>query len=128
MVGDNECLKQHGVLITNEGDIVRLQSAGPSSLYSNYIPASHVEGKAAIWIREHGSTGGVLYHNNTGGICGFCDSQIETLLPKDAKLPIIPPADAVANKHGAKQDPTSYKGNNEMPQLPRQYDLFRRQP
>jgi hypothetical protein len=118
----------YGVLITNEGDVVPLRSADPSSFYNNYIPAGHVEGKAAIWIREHGSTGGVLYHNNTGGTCGYCNSQIERLLPKDAELLVIPPADAIAKKRGATQDPTPYKGDNIMPQPPRQYDLFRNQP
>jgi hypothetical protein len=118
----------YGVLITNEGEIVPLKSANADPLYDNYIPAGHVEGKAAVSIREHGSTGGVLYHNNTDGICGYCNSQVETLLPKGAELLVIPPADAVAKKRGAKQDPTPYVGNNEIPKLPRQYDLFRRQP
>jgi hypothetical protein len=49
-------------------------------------------------MRENGSTGGVLYHNNTDGTCGWCNSQIERLLPKDAELLVIPPADAVAKK------------------------------
>jgi hypothetical protein len=123
---DNETT--YGVLITNEGEIVPLKSGNPSSFYENYTSAGHVEGKGAIWIREHGSTAGVLYHNNTGGICGYCDDHIETLLPKDAELLVIPPADAVAKKQGAVVDPTAYKGNSEMPKLPRQYDLFRNQP
>jgi hypothetical protein len=50
-------------------------------------------------MRENGSTGGVLYHNNTDGTCGWCNSQIERLLPKDAELLVIPPADAVAKKN-----------------------------
>jgi hypothetical protein len=118
----------YGVLITNEGDIVPLRSGGPSSLYSNYSSAGHVEGKAAIWIRENDSTGGVLYHNNTDGICGRCDAQLERLLPKDAELLVIPPVDAIAKKRGAKQDPTPYKGDKFMPKLPPQYDLLRRRP
>jgi hypothetical protein len=118
----------YGVLITNEGDIVPLQSGNPSSFYENYTSAGHVEGKGAIWIREHGSTGGVLYHNNTGGICGYCDDHLETLLPKNAELLVIPPADAVAKKQGAIVDPTLYEGNSEMPKPPPQYDLFRNQP
>jgi hypothetical protein len=105
-----------------------LKSGNPSSFYENYRSAGHVEGKGAIWIREHGSTGGVLYHNNTGGICGYCDSHIETLLPKDAELLVVPPADAVAKNKEAKVDPTPYKGHNDLPKLPPQYDLFRSQP
>jgi hypothetical protein len=70
----------------------------------------------------------VLYHNNTDGACGWCNSQIERLLPKDAELLVIPPADAVAKKRGATQDPTPYKGDDIMPKPPQQYDFFRKQP
>jgi hypothetical protein len=118
----------YGVLVTNEGHIVPLQSADASPLYSNYIPAAHVEGKAAIWIREHDSTGGMLYHNNTDGTCGYCNSQIKRLLPKDTRLLVIPPADAVAKKRGATQVPTPYEGDDTAPKLPPQYDFFRKQP
>jgi len=115
-------------LITDEGNVVPLQSGERNPLYNNSSRAGHVEGKAAIWIREHGSIGGVLYHNNTGGTCGYCNSQIERLLPKDAELLVIPPADAVAKKRGAMQYPAPYKGDSIMPKLPPQYDLFRNQP
>jgi hypothetical protein len=118
----------YGVLIANEGDVVPLQSADASPLYSNYVPASHVEGKAAIWIREHGSTGGVVYHNNTDGTCGWCNSQLKRLLLQKARLFVIPPADAVAKRRGATQDPTRYEGDDTMPKLPPQYDLFRMRP
>jgi hypothetical protein len=118
----------YGVLITNEGDIVPLKSGNASSFYENYESARHVEGKGAIWIREHGSTGGVLYHNNTDGICGYCDYHLETLLPKDSELLVIPPVDAVAKNERAKVGPTLYKGNSALPKPPPQYDLFRSQP
>jgi hypothetical protein len=121
----------YGVLITNEGEVVPLQSAERSPLYSNYPPAGHVEGKAAIWIREHGSSGGVLYHNNTDGTCGFCNSQIRTLLPKGSHLRVVPPRDAVAKKPLARQAPTEYEGNDAVLKTPPsnpQLELFGRQP
>jgi len=118
----------YGVLITNEGNAVPLQSGQASPLYSNYPPASHVEGKAAIWIRENGSAGGVLYHNNTGGTCGFCNSQIRTLLPEGARLRVVPPGNAAAKNSRANESPTDYTGNGAMPNPPAQHDLFGRQP
>jgi hypothetical protein len=118
----------YGILITNEGDVVPLQSADADPLFNNYVSAGHVEGKAALWMRDHGSTGGVLYHNNTGGTCAFCNSQLETLLQKVSNLLIIPPADAVATKRGAVEDASYYEGNAALPKLPRQFNLFRRRP
>jgi hypothetical protein len=117
----------YGVLVTNEGDVVLLQSAKRNPLYRNYVPSGHVEGKAALWIREHGSSGGVVYHNNTDGTCGFCNSQLETLLPKDAVLWVFPPQDAVAKDPWARQGPTEYEGNAAVPEPPApnpQPDLF----
>jgi len=43
----------YGVLITNEGDVVPLQSSKRDPLYSTYPSAGHVEGKGALWVREH---------------------------------------------------------------------------
>jgi hypothetical protein len=118
----------YGILITNEGDVVPLQSANADPLFKNYIPAGHVEGKAAIWMRDHGSSGGVLYHNNTDGTCAFCNSQLETLLQNKSNLLVIPPADAVLKKRGAVEDASYYEGNAALPKLPRQFNLFRRRP
>jgi SCP1.201-like deaminase len=121
----------YGVLITNEGDVVPLQSAGAHPLYDNYVPAGHVEGKAAIWIRENGSTGGVLYHNNPAGTCGFCNSQLKTLLPKGAKLRVVPPGNAVPKNAWAREGATEYEGNDAVPKDPPsnpQLNLFGGQP
>ncbi len=85
----------HGVLITNEGEVIPFQSGNPSPTYANYPAASHVEGKAALAIRESGSSGGVVYHNNPSGTCGFCNSQVPTLLPEGAQLRVVPPAGTV---------------------------------
>jgi len=106
-----------GILMTNEGQVVPLQSGGTNPAYRNYAAAGHVEGKAAIWIRENGSTGGVVYHNNTNGTCGFCNLQITTLLSEGAKFRVVPPENAVANNSMAQAGPTEYVGNARTPKL-----------
>jgi hypothetical protein len=116
----------YGVLITNEGNVVPLQS-GPPRSFVNYPPSKHVEGKGAIWIRENGSSGGVLYHNNTDGTCGFCNAQLERLLPSNAALDVVPPTNAVPKNAKAMAGPTWYVGDSTMPKPPRpirQPDLF----
>src|SRR5947209_1907618 len=109
----------HGVVITNEGDIVPLQSGGADPRYRNYRSAGHVEGKAAIWIRDNGSSGGVVYHNNTDGTCGYCNSQIGRLLPHKKQLLVMPPADAVATKRRATAYPTPHVGDDTDPKPPK---------
>jgi hypothetical protein len=52
------------------------------------------------------------------GRSGACNSQIETLLPKDAVLWVFPPSDAIAKNAWARQDPTKYKGSDEVPKPP----------
>jgi hypothetical protein len=66
--------------------MVRFQSGAADPGYRNYPAAKHVEGKAAIWIRENNSSGGILFHNHPGGTCGFCNLQLNTLLPEDVTL------------------------------------------
>jgi hypothetical protein len=108
-----------GVLFTNEGRVVRLQSGAPNPAYRNYPPAKHVEGKAAIWLRENDSSGGVLFHNHPGGTCGLCDRQTRTVLPENVKLRIVPPANAVALRKLAQTDLVPYVGNSNIPKPPR---------
>jgi hypothetical protein len=62
-----------GGFVSAEGKTIPLQSGGRNPAYSNYPAAGHVEGKAAIEIRNSGSSGGTVYHNNPGGTCGYCD-------------------------------------------------------
>ncbi len=109
----------HGLLITNEGNVVPLRS-GPPRSFGNYPPSRHAEGKGAIWIRENGSTGGVVYHNNTDGTCGLCNSQLERLLPHKAVLDVVPPPGAIPKNSQAKVKPTWYVGDAAMPKLPPQ--------
>jgi SCP1.201-like deaminase len=107
------------VLFTNEGRIVRLRSGSASPKYVNYPPASHTEGKAAIWVRENDSSGGVLFHNHPEGTCRYCDRQIRTLLPTNATLRVVPRADAVAVDEMAKTGIENYIGNTKFPKSPR---------
>jgi hypothetical protein len=119
----------YGVLTTNEGNVVPLQSGERSPLYSNYSSAGHVEGKAAIWTRENDSSGGVLYHNNPGGTCGRCNAQIRTLLPEGARLRVVAPDNAVPKNRWARVRPPEYVGNSAGPKPPPpnpQLDLFNR--
>jgi hypothetical protein len=104
-----------GVLMTDEGEVVPLQSGNGNPNYGNYAAASHVEGQAAIWIRENQSTGGTVYHNNINGTCGYCDAQLETLLPENATLEVVPPANAVPNNSRAVATPSIYVGNANNP-------------
>ncbi|WP_211232061.1 DddA-like double-stranded DNA deaminase toxin, partial [Pseudoduganella violaceinigra] len=107
----------HGVLVTNEGKVIQLRSGGKEEPYTGYkaVSASHVEGKAAIWIRENGSSGGTVYHNNTTGTCGYCNSQVKALLPEGVELKIVPPTNAVAKNAQARAVPTINVGNGTQP-------------
>jgi hypothetical protein len=108
-----------GVLFTNEGRIVRLRSGAANAAYRNYPSAKHAEGKAAIWLRENNSSGGVLFHNHPGGTCGYCDLQTPTLLPTGVSMRVVPPANAAAVKDLARTDMIPYVGDSKVPKLPR---------
>jgi hypothetical protein len=114
----------YGVLITDEGDVVSFRSGGASSFYPTYASGGHTETQAARWMSDHGSSGGVLFHNNTGGKCGYCNSQLETFLPENVPLWVVPPADARAEKRGAVQNPKRYVGNSNTAILSPQIDFF----
>jgi hypothetical protein len=61
------------------------------------------------------TTGGVVDHNNTNGTCGYCNTQVETLLPTNATLTVNPPSNAVANNSRAQAGTTVYVGNERDP-------------
>jgi RHS repeat-associated protein len=104
----------HGVLVTNQGRVISLQSGNPNPAFANYPAAGHCEGQAAIWIRQNSSTGGVVYHNNPNGTCGFCHAQVPTLLPEGATLSVVPPAGAVPPPRWH-INPNPYVGNSATP-------------
>jgi RHS repeat-associated protein len=89
-------VRTQGLLVTNEGNVVPFQNGPRDLAYRNYESAAHADGKAAIWIRENNSSGGVFYHNNTDGTCGYCAGQIPRFLPEGVTMGIVPPTNAVA--------------------------------
>jgi hypothetical protein len=107
-----------GVLITNEGKTIPFESGPPDPKYAKYPSAKHAEGKAAIWIRENKSSGGVFYHNNPKGTCASCRSNLPTLLPENGKLEVVPPENARAPDRFWDDKPRLYTGSARQPVLP----------
>ena len=108
-----------GVMIDSNGEMYSLRSGGADPMHRNYGSAGHVEGKAALLMRKDDKTSAIVVHNNTNGTCGFCNSQIPTLLPTGAKLTVMPPSNAVANNKWAAASPKTYVGNANSPKPPK---------
>lgn len=109
-----------GVMVTPDGEQISFSSGNSSSpSYPQYKAqsASHVEGKAALYMRENGISEATVYHNNPNGICGFCDRQVPALLPEGAKLTVVPPSNSVANNARAIPIPKTYTGNSTIPSI-----------
>ncbi len=107
-----------GVMVTPEGEQISFVSGnGNPPSYPQYKAqsASHVEGKAALYMRENGINEATIFHNNPNGTCGFCDRQVSALLPEGAKLTVVPPNNAVANNAKAVPIPKVYTGNATIP-------------
>jgi hypothetical protein len=104
-----------GVLKTSNGKQIPFDSGGLSP-YKN-ISATHVEGKAALYMRKNEIMEGTIYHNNPNGICNYCDKGLATLLPKGAKLNVIPPVTATAPNPYWIDIPKTYIGNNNIPSV-----------
>jgi hypothetical protein len=60
---------------------------------------------------------GIVFHNNTNGTCGYCDTMLSTLLPEGANMRVIPPSNAVPNNSRAVAEPRNYVGNSNNPKL-----------
>ncbi|MFY1623855.1 RHS repeat-associated core domain-containing protein [Micromonospora sp. WMMD735] len=86
-------VKTAGVLDLGNGELIPLVS-GTSSL-RNYSASGHVEGQAALIMRERGATRGTLLIDNPNGVCGYCNSQVPTLLPEGAVLDVRTPLGSV---------------------------------
>jgi hypothetical protein len=55
------------VLLTDDGRVIKLESGPPDPRYG--LPAGkHAEGKAAIWMRDNGVAGGIVFHNHPGNV------------------------------------------------------------
>ncbi|MEX3967414.1 RHS repeat-associated core domain-containing protein [Paraburkholderia sp. EG286B] len=94
----------------------KLYSGG--QVLSNYDSSGHVEGKAALIMRDEGITEAVVIHNHPFGTCHYCYGQVETLLPKNAKLRVIPPENAIAPTKYWHDQPKDYFGNSADPKPP----------
>ena len=84
--------KTAGVL-NIDGELTSLVS-GKSTL-GNYAASGHVEGQAALIMREQGVSSAELLMDNPNGICGYCTSQLPTLLPEGAQLTVRTPLGTV---------------------------------
>ncbi|MGH7869816.1 MAG: DddA-like double-stranded DNA deaminase toxin [Candidatus Dormibacteraceae bacterium] len=61
----------------------------------NYPASGHVEGQAALIMRERGANSGILEIDNPNGICPRCVQQVPTLLPEGAELDVLTPLGTV---------------------------------
>jgi hypothetical protein len=109
--------KTSAVLLTDDGRVIELKSGSPDPRY-DYPAVKHAEGKAAILMRDHDSSGGIVFHNNPDGTCRICNTNLPTLLPEGARLWIVPPADAVAPNEYWIDIPKPYTGNSARPLAP----------
>lgn len=108
-----------GILVLNDGTQIQFKSGSPDPNYKNYIPASHVEGKAAIYMRDNSITQGTVYHNNTNGTCPYCDKMLPTLLEKGSTLTVVPPSNANAPTQDWVGTIKTYSGNANEPKKPK---------
>ena len=109
----------HGVLVLEDGTQIPFSSGNANPDYKNYIPASHVEGKSAIYMRENNINKGTVFHNNTDGTCPYCDKMLPTLLEEGSSLTVIPPENASAPKPSWVDTVKTYIGNDKTPKKPK---------
>ncbi|MEV6667608.1 RHS repeat-associated core domain-containing protein [Streptomyces nigra] len=103
--------KTAGVLEIN-GELFPLIS-GKSPL-QNYAASGHVEGQAALLMAEKGAKSGRLFIDNPKGICGYCTSQVPTLLPEGARLEVSTPLGTVTPS-GRWSASKTFVGNDREP-------------
>ena len=111
----------HGVLVLDDGTQIRFASGNGDPRYTNYRNNGHVEQKAALYMRENNISNAVVYHNNTNGTCGYCNTMTATFLPKGATLTVVPPKNAVANNSRAIDYVKTYTGTSNDPKISPQY-------
>lgn len=102
-------------MVLDDGTQVPFSSGNANPNYKNYIPASHVEGKSAIYMRENGINNGTVFHNNTDGTCPYCDKMLPTLLEEGSTLTVVPPTNASAPKPSWVDTVKTYIGNDKIP-------------
>ena len=96
-----------------DGELTPLTSGRPSP--PNYIASGHVEGQAAMIMRQQQVQSATVYHDNPNGICGYCYSQLPTLLPEGAALDVVPPAGTVPPSNRWHNGGPSFIGNSSEP-------------
>lgn len=104
-----------GILVLDDGSQIPFSSGNPVPKYKTYVAASHAEGKAAIYMRENGINNGIIFHNNTGGTCPYCNTMLPTLLENESTLTVVPPSNSHAPKPGWVDITKTYIGNANIP-------------
>ena len=104
-----------GILVLDDGSQIPFSSGNPVPKYKTYVAASHAEGKAAIYMRENGINNGIIFHNNTGGTCPYCNTMLPTLLENESTLTVVPPYNSHAPKPGWVDITKTYIGNANIP-------------
>ena len=105
----------HGALVLPDGRVLERFVSGKQIPGYKFPSTKHVEGKAAIWMRENGVTDAVLYHNNPNGTCNWCHPQITTLLPEGTTMKVVPPAGTVIPTAKWYVQSAPYVGNSQVP-------------
>ncbi len=98
-----------GLFVSDQGEIFFLTSGGADPKYS-WPAAGHVEGKAAIYMRENAIKYGAIFHNHPKGTCNICRTNIPNMLLSGSRLRVIPMAwDGTSRKHWYHK-PFTYRG------------------
>ena len=109
----------YGVLVLEDGEQIPFSSGNANSNFKNYISASYVEGKSAIYMRENNINKGTVFHNNTDGTCPYCDKMLPTLLEEGSSLTVVPPNNASAPKPSWVDNVKTYTRNARVPKEPK---------
>ena len=104
-----------------DGTQIRFTSGNGAPRYTNYRNNGHVEQKAALYMRENNISDATVYHNNTNGTCGYCNTMTATFLPEGATLTVVPPKNAVANNSRAIDYVKTYTGTSNDPKISSRY-------
>ncbi len=80
-----------------------------------------MEQKAALYMRKNNISDATVYHNNTNGTCGYCNTMTATFLTEGATLTVVPPKNAVANNSRAIDYVKTYTGTSNDPKISSRY-------
>lgn len=104
--------KTSGVLKI-DGESIPLTSGTGRKEFSHYPAYNHVEGQAAILMRQRGARHADLIMDNPNGICPLCNSNVPSLLPEGATLSVRTPAGTVPKRGW--QNSRTFTGNTTDP-------------